>query len=357
MASEISLAVMVRDDAERLGRCLLSARDFVDEIVVLDTGSIDDSIAVAREFGARIGEIVWPNDFSQALNVLLSMVKTTWTFRLDSDEWIDADQMARLRDYAGDNRVSAYTIVRRDLTNAGVADETEVLRLWRTHEKIRYDGVVHETIGGAKLAEAWPEKKPLRSEIFFWHDGYLGDAIDAKAARNLALLRIDAEKRPESLEVDAMLTMALYGMQDPEGGQRMEALMDRFLAADLAFPGPAQVAQAVVIYLEALSKERASEERTSRIISKAVRLFARNPVILFYAGVTERVREDFPRSLEYLLALESLVRSQDYDRSMSVPEPFVGEKMWRALGFVATKLGRNDIVARCRKGLEAVTGR
>ena len=351
MAASLSLAIMVRDDAERLRRCLKSAASSVDEVVVLDTGSIDESIAVAKEFGARVGEIEWPNDFSQALNVLLGMVKTDWTFRLDSDEWIDADQMKLVRAYAQDDRVSAYTLIRRDLTNSGIADETDVLRLWRTHDNIRYTGVVHETIGGARMKEAWPDKVMLRSEIFFWHDGYLGNALDAKAVRNLELLKIDAQKRPDNVEVQAMLAMALFGMRDAEGPAQMEALIERFLEADVPIPGPPQLAQAVVIYLEALPKERAAEDRTERLVDKAVRTFPKNPVVLFYAGITERVREDLPKALEYLLRMESLVRSKDYDRTMSIPDSFVGEKMWRALGFIATKLGREDVVRRCREGL------
>lgn len=357
MAAEITLAVMVRDDAERLRRCLNSAKDFVDEVVVLDTGSVDNTISVAQEFGARIEEIEWPNDFSQALNVLLSMVKTEWTFRLDSDEWVDADQMKLIRQHANDPRVAAYTIIRRDLTNSGHADETDVLRLWRTHENIRYSGVVHETIGRTRIEEAWPGKVMLRSEAYFWHDGYLGEAIDAKAVRNLALLRIDAERRPENIEVQAMLAMALFGMRDPDGSGHMESLMNRFLEVEIPDPAPPQIAQAVVIYLESLPRERATEERTQRILEKSVRSFPRNPVILFYAGITERVRENLPKALEYLLLMEALVRSKDYDRTMSIPEPFVGEKMWRALGFIATKLGRDDIVQRCRQGLNSLAGK
>lgn len=341
---------MVRDDAARLRRCLASVGNSVDEIVVLDTGSVDDTIDVARSFGARIEEIVWPNDFSQALNVLLSMVRTDWTFRLDSDEWIDEDQMRLLRSQAEDLRISAYTMIRRDMTNSGIIDQTDVLRLWRTHEHVRYQGVVHETISST-INEAWPALKMLRSHAFFWHDGYLGDAIDEKAVRNLELLKIDAERRPENLEVRAMLAMALFGMKDPSGAAEMETVADLFLSTDIPAPGPPQLAQAIVIYLEALPRERVNEYRTGRLVERAVQLFPRNPVVLFYAGTTERLRDDFPKALEYLLRMESLVRSKDYDRTMSIPDVFVGEKMWKALGFVATKLGREDVVARCRAGL------
>jgi len=353
MADSLSLAVMVRDDAVRLRRCLQSMRDFTDEIVVLDTGSKDDTMDVAREFGAQLHEIEWPNDFAKALNVLLGFVKTDWLFRMDSDEWIDQDQAKILRTHTRESRVSAYTVIRKDMTSSGIIDETDILRLWRAHENIRYKGVVHETISRSDIESAWPGKVMLRSDIKFWHDGYLGEALAEKSARNLELLRIDAEQRPDNLEVRAMLATALFGMHEPDGPTQMEQLMETFLASgtnELAGP---QVAQAIVIYLETLPLERVKEERTQRIVEKAVERFPKNPVVLFYAGIIERKREDFDAALRYLLTMEDLVRRNDFDRSMSIPAPFLGERMWKALGFVATKLGREDIVQRCRIGLSA----
>src|SRR5438105_1505545 len=144
MADAITLAVMVRDDALRLDRCLASLKEFVDEIVVLDTGSVDESVDIARKHGARVEQIEWPNDFSTALNVMLGLVQTTWTLRLDSDEWFDPSQAKILRTYANADQVAGYYLTRRDMMPSGSYDEIYVLRLWRTHRDIQYEGVVHE---------------------------------------------------------------------------------------------------------------------------------------------------------------------------------------------------------------------
>jgi hypothetical protein len=353
MADSLSLAVMVKNDAERLRRCLSSMQDYADEIVVLDTGSTDESVSVAKEFGARIQQIEWPNDFAAALNVLLSMITTDWLFRMDSDEWIEPDQAKLLRHHIREPRVSAYTVIRKDLTSSDVIDETDILRLWRAHPHLRYHGVVHETISREDMEQAWPGKVMLRSEITFWHDGYVGQQLDEKSARNLDLLRIDAQQRPDNFEVRAMLATALFGMKQPDGAEHMEQLMDAFLAAPSLPQGSPQVAQAIVIYLETLPLERVQEERTSRLVEKAVSKFAKNPVVLFYAAIIERKRENWDQALLYLLQMETIVTNRDYDRSMSIPAPFLGERMWKALGFVATKLGREEIVHRCRLGLVA----
>src|SRR6185436_12736230 len=109
--SGLTLAVMVRDDAKKLDRCLASMRAFVDQLVVLDTGSKDDSIEVAKKYGATVHQIEWPDDFSVALNILLSKVETNWTFRLDSDEWLDPAQARAVRDLTTHDKVGGYYVV------------------------------------------------------------------------------------------------------------------------------------------------------------------------------------------------------------------------------------------------------
>ncbi|MCX5949758.1 MAG: glycosyltransferase, partial [Cyanobacteria bacterium] len=64
----LSLSMIVRDEAARLERCLASVAGFVDEIIVVDTGSQDDTIAIARAWGATVHQRPWPGDFAAARN-------------------------------------------------------------------------------------------------------------------------------------------------------------------------------------------------------------------------------------------------------------------------------------------------
>jgi len=351
MTAGLTLAVMVRDDAQKLDRCLTSMRPYVDKIVVLDTGSKDESIEVAKKHGAIVHEMEWAHDFGAALNVLLSKVETTWTLRLDSDEWVDVPQAKAIRDLTKQDRVAAYYLIRRDIVDEnGRFDEIHVLRLWRTHEAVTYEGAVHEVIRHARFDEAFPGKSLLTSDLYFWHDGYIHQ-VREKGLRNLEILRREAQQHPEKLEARAMLATTLHGMGEAEGMTLLDSLVDELLNPSYEDSPPTQAALALAMYMEVVPADRVMEDRTESLIRKAAKWFPKNPVILFYAGVLERKRGDFNRSLKYLLMMEALVESKEYDRGMSIPTEFLGERLWKALGFVATKLGREDIVRRCQMKL------
>ena len=349
MNQGVTLTVMVRDDARRLDRCIASLENFVDEVLVLDTGSKDDSVEVARRRGATVEQIVWPDDFSAALNTMLGLVKTAWTLRLDSDEWFDASQAKEIGKYRVAEDVCGYYLTRRDLRPGGIYDEIYVLRLWRTHHLVRYEGIVHEVIRHDNFEAAFPGKRLLRSDTFFWHDGYVAD-IAPKAERNVRLLELEVERHPDRLEAQAMLATTLKGMGDPRATDLLEKLARRLIDERPTFV-PTQAALALSMFMDGLSVEAAQTSEAARLIDLAVSSFPKNPVILYFAAVLERKREDFEESLRYLLQIEALIESRDYDRGISIPSELLNERLWRTMSFVASRLGRQDIIERCNARL------
>lgn len=87
--TRLSLAMIVRNEAEHLGHCLASVQGLVDEMVVLDTGSNDATPELARTFGAEVGAFTWVDDFSAARNEAVSRCTGDWVLVLDADEAID----------------------------------------------------------------------------------------------------------------------------------------------------------------------------------------------------------------------------------------------------------------------------
>ena len=78
---QLSLCMIVRNEAKHLRRCLESVHELVDEIIVVDTGSTDATVEIAQEFGAKISYFEWCNDFSSARNVSLEAARGEWNTR------------------------------------------------------------------------------------------------------------------------------------------------------------------------------------------------------------------------------------------------------------------------------------
>jgi tetratricopeptide (TPR) repeat protein len=195
MTARLSLTMIVKNEAATLGRCLDSVRDLVDEIIVVDTGSSDDTKDIAQKHAARIFDISWPDSFAAARNESLRHASGQWILWLDGDEYFDETNHAKLRhllDHLQDN--TAY--VMDQSSPAGNCSVTLVgqVRLFRNHPAIRWDYRVHEQI--------LPSLKKLGHAVHFTsiaieHSGYLDPALrHKKLERNLRLLNLDLAERP-----------------------------------------------------------------------------------------------------------------------------------------------------------------
>lgn len=95
----LSLCMIARDSARTLPACLTSIGPWVDEMIVVDTGSLDETRDIARNFGARVFEFPWIDDFSAARNESLRHAHGEWLIWMDSDDTIDEDNGRGLRRY------------------------------------------------------------------------------------------------------------------------------------------------------------------------------------------------------------------------------------------------------------------
>ncbi len=82
----ISLCMIVKNEAQNLPRCLASAQPYVNELVVVDTGSQDKTREIAAAHGARVEQFIWCDDFAAARNYALTLVGCDWVLMLDADE-------------------------------------------------------------------------------------------------------------------------------------------------------------------------------------------------------------------------------------------------------------------------------
>src|SRR3954462_15007761 len=187
----LSLCMIVRDEEEMLPRSLAAVRDAVDEIVVVDTGSTDRPIEIARSFGAKVIEREWTGSFAEARNASFDAATGDWVMFLDADEVLVSDDAQRLREVLGRTWREAFYLVETNFTGElgdGSAVTHNALRVFRNRPEYRFEGRIHE-----QIAQNLPSGQPERIEITdvrVEHYGYLGVVRDAKdkSRRNIELL-------------------------------------------------------------------------------------------------------------------------------------------------------------------------
>ena len=163
----VSLCMIVKNEEEHLARCLKSVKPVVNEMIVIDTGSEDRTIEIARAFGAKVYSFKWTGDFSEARNISLSKASGNWTFHLDADEVIsplDYEEFGEIIRQSATKRV-AFLVNTRNYTkdvnqvgwtaNDGYYDQeesatgwmpSEKVRLFRNESNIRFEYPIHEVV-------------------------------------------------------------------------------------------------------------------------------------------------------------------------------------------------------------------
>lgn len=219
----ISACYIVKNEETNLLRSLQSVCNEADEIVIVDTGSTDDTVAIAEKYNARIFSIPWENDFSKARNFALKQARGEWILFLDADEYLVQDRPNTLRQIVekaiqkkqtGGILVSLYNVDTDD--NDKILDDALVLRFFYNGVDYHYEGRIHEQLmDGSKNIE--PLGVVSKDDLYLIHTGYKKSLSKKKAQRNLDLLlqELRTTKRPERLYVylaDSYLGLNNYEM-------------------------------------------------------------------------------------------------------------------------------------------------
>ncbi|MCI8584813.1 MAG: glycosyltransferase [Lachnospiraceae bacterium] len=185
---KINLVMIVKNEARSLEKCLRAAKPLVDRMIVVDTGSEDETAEIARKMGAEVFSFSWVNDFSAARNYALEQSDGDWNLMLDADEYVRPCSRKKLeqsllshdgRWLGGILRYDSYP------DGEGISVSSSVLPRLLPGD-VRYTGRIHEQPGGDYPCYVLP----LEAD----HDGYL---YTDKGERNLAYLVRETEEYPE----------------------------------------------------------------------------------------------------------------------------------------------------------------
>lgn len=191
----ISLCIITKNEAPKLRRCLEHVKDYPFEIIVVDTGSTDDSVEVAKEFTQNIYHFDWVNDFAKARNFSISKATHDWILVLDTDEYVtelDLDAMYQLMEQ---NPTGIGRLLRTSYDTGNNVMQDRVERLFRK-DCYHYYRPIHEQVTPIHDTPYSLFLIPLYCD----HDGYVetGELTGSKAKRDLKILLDSLEEYKDS---------------------------------------------------------------------------------------------------------------------------------------------------------------
>ncbi len=227
---KISACYIVRDNAAELKLSLSMIKKFVDEIIVVDTGSKDQSVKVAKKFGAKVFFQDWQNDFSTPRNFALSKATGDWILFLDADEFFSKETAKNLRpaieqvEQVKQNAIQVFLVnIDKDNRNK-VKDTNFVVRIFKNNLNIHYVGKIHEEL---RQGEGLLQKcvTAPANVLTLYHTGYSASLTVAKAKRNLEMLLAELETTSEPQRIYCYLAECYSGVRDFENAKKY-ALLD-----------------------------------------------------------------------------------------------------------------------------------
>ncbi len=339
----LSLCMIVRDSSQTLPACLESIRPWVDEMVIVDTGSRDDTPRIVEAYGGRLFHFPWCDDFAAARNESLRHARGEWLFWMDSDDTISAQCGRGLRalvDGESDPNVLGYVMQvhcpggSEDAAADTNADVTVVdhVKLIRNRPDLRFQGRIHEQIlpairtAGGEVA--W-------TDFFVIHSGSDHSRVgqERKRQRDLRLLHLEQAERPEH-----PFTLFNLGMTYVDGGQFGEA--EEYLRRSIARSGPEESQLRKAYALLVYSQMRLGRSEEALKTCRAGRsLFPLDSELRFREGV---LLHELSRLEEAIRAYHDVIETREERHFSSVDRGLAGFKARQNLAVVYGEMGRLD---------------
>lgn len=198
---KLSACLIVKNEEKNLARCLESLKGVVDEIVVVDTGSTDNTIPIAESFGAKIGHFEWTKDFAAARNHSLSLATGDWAFWIDADEELTSEsvqaiQRGIVRPHFGGFAIEIVNFT-EDKSDAAQYIHKPI-RLFRLLPEVRFTGRIHEQISPSLDALGLPWAYLPGAKLL--HYGYRPNEMSerGKIDRTVEMIEREIQDDPEN---------------------------------------------------------------------------------------------------------------------------------------------------------------
>lgn len=216
----ISQVMITKNEEANIERALSWGKSIFDEQIVVDTGSTDRTVEIAKRLGARVVYFAWINDFSAAKNYALEQATGDWICILDADEYFTEDQtqripeLIRMADESGNEVLETYVVNLNDQN--GIINKHLALRIIKNEKRLHYEGAIHEQL--VRTDGRSVNVFCLIEKLCFMHTGYAEKTYKKKrdSNRNYLLIKSRLEENPDDPNMWGYLGDDLYARDEVE---------------------------------------------------------------------------------------------------------------------------------------------
>lgn len=211
----LSLCMIVKNEEANLKRCLDSVIGVIDELVIVDTGSTDATLDIARSYQAKIYYHEWKNDFSEARNASLEKATMEWILVLDGDEALAPEGRVRLKPLLANISADAVLFRVRNFNPPDALTEYNdsfQIRAFRNRPQYRYQQRVHNQIGIAIAAHGGTIVNH-GDDLIIWHYGYVKNTVQGnqdRLVRSVRMLETAVNEDPNNIYLNAKLAVIYF---------------------------------------------------------------------------------------------------------------------------------------------------
>ncbi len=303
-APKVTLCMIARDEERFLDECLRRASGAFDELVLVDTGSTDRTVEIARSYGAKVVHDPWRDDFAAPRNRGLEAATGDWVLVLDADEFLLEGSCERIRELVSDPRALGYHLRFTNVYTGGKTLGVMMVRLFRNLPGIHYENVIHEQVTPSLQAVGGPlGLQILSADVEVEHHGYTDQVmVDRnKDERNERLFLKQLERAPD--DIYGHYKYGDFLRRVPGRSADARRLLDRCLELILAAP-PSTLRglpyAGEVAALCALEAERAGDgARAREVIETALRRFVATPNLHYLAASLAIVDGDAEGAIQH----------------------------------------------------------
>jgi glycosyltransferase involved in cell wall biosynthesis len=333
----ISLCMIVKDEEDHLVGCLKSVEGVADEIIIVDTGSRDNTLSIAKSFGAKLYYHEWEDNFAIPRNISIEHAGGEWILMLDADEQLEQESQAKVRKLTVNHDALGYRVL---IQLHPEWTEMRSVRLFRNIPEMRFAGVYHEEL---QVTEDMRQKF-VDAGIKIIHKPFSPEDFNRKYERNVTMLKKHISQYPNSIY--QMLDLIRIYLETNAFSEAETILRkvyqliskEKLIEKEYKF----YLINYYIYKLKFLYKNNADSKTMLSICEDALLVSPLCPLFLFEAAQLLYKLQSYEQAIDYFQKCLAFRNDNNFDRSVMFPKEMIGTKALSGLGYCYFRMHQYD---------------